>query len=181
MSETPDTTLDNPFWDYSLKVYGMAGFGPACIAFQDRHGLVVNLLIFCLWAAHNGQRLESGDLARLEDTIAPWEAEITNPLRAARRWLKGQDLVPEAQAKALGKAILARELEGEQLEQWLISQSLPLGAGVPSLELAAGNLLTYLRQAGIAPDQDDQAALATLLGAAFPEAEETAIAGLIAG
>ncbi len=173
--------LDNPFWDFSLKTYGQTGFGPACIALQDRRGLVVNLLIFCLWAAQSGQRLDSGDFARLEDAIAPWEAEVTNPLRAARRWLKGQDLVPEAQAKVLGKAILGRELEGEALEQWIIAQSVPLVSGEASLEVAAGNLMTYLRQAGIAPDDDDRAALKTLLTSAFPDAGAEAIGQLIGG
>ena len=174
-------TLDNPFWDYSLKIYGRPGFAPTCIGLQDRRGLVVNLLIFCLWAAQSCQRLDSGAFARLEATIAPWEAEVTNPLRAARRWLKGQDLVPEDQAKALGKAILERELEGERLEQWIIAQSVPLAAGEPSLEAAASNLLTYLRQAGIVPDDEDRAALATLLAAAFPDAGAVAIEGLVRG
>ncbi|MEM7221388.1 MAG: TIGR02444 family protein [Pseudomonadota bacterium] len=174
-------TLENPFWDYSLKIYGQSGFSPAIIGFQDRHGLVVNLLIYCLWAAANGRRLDSGHFALLEDAIAPWEVEVTQPLRAARRWLKGQDLVPEENAKALGKAILARELEGEQLEQWIIAQTVPIAPGEPVLEAAASNLLSYLRQAGITPDADDRAALATLLAAAFPDAAAVEIERLLGG
>ena len=55
------------FWDFSLAVYGKPGFPQAAIALQDRHGLNVNMLLFCLWAGANG-RLLAG-----EETETYWD------------------------------------------------------------------------------------------------------------
>jgi len=37
----------NPFWDFSLAVWGREAVKPACLALQARHGIDVNILLFC--------------------------------------------------------------------------------------------------------------------------------------
>ncbi|MGH6960545.1 MAG: TIGR02444 family protein, partial [Dongiaceae bacterium] len=79
----------NPFWDFSLALYGKPGATPALLGLQDRVGLDVNLLLYACWAGSQGRVLSAADLAAVEAAAAPWQAEIVRPLRALRRRLKG--------------------------------------------------------------------------------------------
>lgn len=167
---------DNPFWDYALALYAKPDVAPACLALQNRHGLNVNLLLFCLWAGQNGRTLAPGEFERVGAAIAPWEDSVIKPLRRVRDWLKVQDLVPQEPGQALRKAVLARELEGEALEQGLIVATIEIAPGEPAPEIAAQNLATYLEAAGVDPDLEDRVALGTALSAAFPAAK--AVEGL---
>ncbi|HEY9550471.1 MAG TPA: TIGR02444 family protein, partial [Kiloniellaceae bacterium] len=49
---------ETPFWQFSGAVYARRGVAEACLALQQRHGLDVNLLLFCAWAGSNGRRLD---------------------------------------------------------------------------------------------------------------------------
>ncbi len=160
---------ENPFWDFSLAVYGREGVAPACLALQDRHGLDVNLLLFGLWAGTRGRALAAAELDGLIAAARPWQQGVVAPLRAARRWLKGQRPVPGQSAAILRGAIKERELDAEAIEQAILfgQVSIPAGPGAPAS--AAANLARYLSVLGIAPDTDDTARLATLLRAGFPE------------
>ncbi|MEE9209867.1 MAG: TIGR02444 family protein, partial [Kiloniellales bacterium] len=64
--------LDNPFWDFSLAVWGREAVAPACLALQERHGLDVNLLLFCGWAGRRGRALAAADIERLIEAARPW-------------------------------------------------------------------------------------------------------------
>ena len=110
---------DNPFWDFSLAVYAREGVPAACLRLQDRQGVDVNMLLFCCWTAQSAAvRLEKDALAAIADRIAPWKAEIVEPLRAARRDLKpGFDGFSPAGCDALREKIKALELEAEKLQQ----------------------------------------------------------------
>ena len=43
-----------PFWDYSLALYGRPGVEACCLRLQDRLGVDVNLLLLCCWLAARG-------------------------------------------------------------------------------------------------------------------------------
>ena len=45
---------DHPFWDFSLAVWGREAVEPACLALQARHGIDINVLLFCGWAGRRG-------------------------------------------------------------------------------------------------------------------------------
>ncbi len=157
---------DTPFWDFSLGVYARSGVAPACLALQDRHGLDVNLLLFCCWAGRCGRALTAGDLKALRAAARPWHEGVVRPLRQARRWLKGQ---ANASAQALRRDIKAQELEAERIEQHLLGETLPLDAGAPAPDLAAANLKAYLSVLKICPEFDDTADLTTLLCGSFED------------
>ena len=165
-----DETSDLPksaFWDFSLAVYGKPGFPQAAISLQDRHGLNVNMLLFCLWAGANGRLLEGEDLQRLEGALDPWNEAVVEPLRAVRRWLKDQDLAPRDQAESLARAVLAREIEGEAIAQRLMERTAPVEqGGTASPEAAAENLKRYLESRSVDADPAD---LETLLKSACAE------------
>lgn len=101
----------NPFWEFSLAVYGRPGVPAACVALQDRHGLDVNVLLFAAWAGMAcGTLLSAERLAEVDSTIAGWRREVVRPLRAARRRVKTED-------DAFYQRLKAVELEAERIQQ----------------------------------------------------------------
>ncbi|MDH3475008.1 MAG: TIGR02444 family protein [Rhodospirillales bacterium] len=157
----------NPFWDFSLAIYERPGVPEACLGLQDRHGLDVNLLLFCCWAGSRGRALAAGDMARLVEAAGPWHDEVVRPLRAARRWLKGQTAAPAEPTEALREAIKAQELEAERLAQLILLECLEIGMGQGSAPAAAGNLKAYLAAAEVHAGIADAADLAALLITCF--------------
>ena len=176
MADAPD----NPFWEFSLAVYGRSGAAPACLGLQDRHGLNVNLLLLCCWAGARGHGLTVAEFRDLITVVRPWEEEVVRPLRAVRRWLKAQTLAPAGPAGALREEILARELDGERLEQLILAESLSIGEGEGGAEVAAANLKAYLAAMEIEADSADAADLTAVLTAGFPDLLPLEALGLLA-
>ena len=75
------------FFAYSLAVYGRADVAQSCLALQDREGLDVNLILFCLWAATKGRQLEDREITDLIDAVAAWQQDVVATFRELRRWL----------------------------------------------------------------------------------------------
>ncbi|MFO7482034.1 TIGR02444 family protein [Oceanibaculum nanhaiense] len=149
------------FWSFSLDFYARPGVAEACLELQDRHGLDVNLVLYCCW---RGDILSEAQIRAAIALTAPWRAEIVQPLRTLRRRLKpGFPPVPEAGTLALRKRIADAELEAERLQQ-LALDALARNEGPvlsPSRQAATANLmlLAALCQAG-----DSTGALEQLAG-----------------
>lgn len=146
----------NPFWDFSLRVYGRAGVPAVCLDLQDRRGADVNVLLFAGWAgAACGVRLDAAELARLDTAVTPWREEIVRPLRAVRRRVKGED-------DGLYARLKAAELEAERLQQDRLHALSGLTPGTPGgRDLVLDNLKLALAPDGPA----DEAALSALADA----------------
>ncbi len=159
----------NPFWEFSLAVWGREAVEPACLALQTRHGIDVNILLFCGWAGRRGRRLEAADLGRLLEAARPWREAAVLPLRKLRIWLKTQAVAPAEPAEALRQRIKACELEAEAIQQALLVAAIavPEGKGAPAL--TAANLSAYFATLGIVPGADDTAELADVLRGCHPE------------
>ncbi|QCO15884.1 TIGR02444 family protein [Azospirillum brasilense] len=126
---------ENPFWDFSLTVYGRPGVPAACLDLQDRLGQDVNVLLFAAWAgmACNAD-LPAEELGGIDRAVAPWRDEVVRPLRAVRRRAKGED-------DTLYKRLKAAELEAERVQQdrlFALSGLTPAPGG--TVALAAANL-----------------------------------------
>jgi len=162
----------NPFWDFSLAVWGREAVEPACLELQARHGIDVNILLFCGWAGRRGRALDAADLDSLIEAARPWRDAAVLPLRGLRVWLKTQSVTspgaPDAAAEALRERIKVCELEAEAIQQALLVAAIavPEGAGGPAL--TAGNMSRYLGALAIAPGADDTAALADVLRGCHP-------------
>lgn len=135
------------FWAFSLDFYGRPGVAPVCLALQDRHAVDVNLVLFACWIGLSGRgRLDAGDLARAEALAEPWRRSVIEPLRAARRALKGEGDA----AAPLYAAAKAVELEAERGAQRRLAALAPAPAA-HDLDArrgdAAANLALYLRDA----------------------------------
>lgn len=139
------------FWEFSLSVYDRAG--DSFLKLQDRFGFDVNLLLFCCWRGAIGRALDEAELIRTIEATAAWRANVVEPLRATRRWLKIGDH-PDGVEDLRGR-VLELELEGERLLQALIIKTTAPGPRRAELaqnvviETALGNLEMYQRAAAL--------------------------------
>ncbi len=115
----------NPFWTFSLALYARPGVSAACLALQDEAGADVNLVLYLLWNAATGRRLDMADIASADAALACWRTDVIAPLRAVRRATKAE-LLPAA--AAFHTSVKALELEAERLAQAALFQR----AGAPA-------------------------------------------------
>lgn len=160
---------DTPFWQFSGTVYARPGVAEACLELQDRHGLDVNLLLFCAWAGVRGRRFDGGDIGLLRSASRPWHDNVVGPLRAARRWLKQQTVVPDELGEAFREDVKALELQAEMLEQLVLYQEIEVPEGTSDAGTVAANLRLYLTRFKPLPTDDDLADLAAILHGTCPE------------
>lgn len=160
---------DHPFWDWSLDIYGRPRVEETLLDLQDRLGLDVNLLLFAGWTGATGRgRVAAVDWDRLIEGVAGWRVNVIEPLRAARRHLKGAPEMPGA-AVLRGK-VKALELEAEHAAQLAIARLAgERGASrlrpARAIADAAANLDGYMAAAGISPADGDRALLRSFAGA----------------
>ena len=145
MNVTPQTGRPpgSPFWTFSLRLYGQPGVPPACIQLQEKSGVDVNVLLFCLFAAKSGRALDVGDVRKIIAAVDPWKAGAVMPIRAARVFLREPPPVVDADAAAaLRQRIKAVELEAERLQQEGLYRTFPtaiLGTSSPASAAARKN------------------------------------------
>ncbi len=177
----------HPFWDFALDVYRRPGVSEACLVLQERHHLDVNLLLFVCWVgASGGGRLSRVEVETGRDAVAAWHDSVVRPLRGVRRVLKGGlGSAPAGLSDSLRRAIQAREIDAEHIEQLMLSAAVPRQPDpqVPiaaRLDDASRNALNYLAVLGASADADAQRNLAVILGAAFPDAAPSDVTAALA-
>ena len=177
----------HPFWDFALDVYRRPGVSDACLALQERDHVDVNLLLFVCWVgASGGGRLSRDEIERCRDTVAAWHDTVVKPLRGVRRTLKaGLGTAPVELSEALRRAIQAREIDAEHIEQLMLVAAVPRqpNAQVPlttRLDDASRNALNYLAVLNATVDAAAKGNLAVILGAAFSDAAPSAVAAALA-
>jgi hypothetical protein len=92
---------------------------------------------------------------------------------------------PQALSDGLRRAIQAREIDAEHIEQLMLAQTVRRepNPGVPlteRLDHASRNVLTYLSVLDAVADPPAQKDLAVIVGAAFVDAEPSMIAAALA-
>ena len=147
------TESGSAFWRFSLGFYAIPGVAPACLELQDEANVDVNLLLFLLFLAQEGRAVTRDDVARIDASIAPWRAEVVEPLRTIRRQLKtGVGDIPPASSEALRTMVKKIELEAERLEQGRLESEAPnLGKPGPVEAAARANLEAYEGHLGAFP------------------------------
>jgi uncharacterized protein (TIGR02444 family) len=149
MNHAQARTETTPFWRFSLHFYRQPGVSEACIALQDNCGVDVNLLLFLLWLADDGQLLSVDEVNRLDNTVRSWRDLTIIPIRDVRRRLKGaKTLVEPGKQETFRNKVKAIELEAERLQQealYAFTLSSPLGKGAAPSAAARGNVSAYER------------------------------------
>jgi len=140
------------FWAFSLRVYGRPGVAEACLALQDRHGVDVNLLLWCAWAGTEGIALDRAALDRAVAATAPWRDAVVRPLRTVRRALK-EDLgsIPAGESVDFRARIKAAELEAERRQQVVLEAMIPAVGGSEPASTVNDNIQLYLKDFGSVP------------------------------
>jgi uncharacterized protein (TIGR02444 family) len=102
------------FWAFSLRLYAGPGVQQVLLRLQDEEGADVTMVLYILWRASCGSRLDTEALTLIEQRTQPWRDGIIRPLRTARRAMKGL-VVDSPAAEALRERVKEAELEAERL------------------------------------------------------------------
>jgi uncharacterized protein (TIGR02444 family) len=146
----------SPFWRFSLRLYRFVA--PTCLDLQDRFGVDVNVLLFLLFAAHNGRRVSADDVRGITAAVESWNQSVVAPLRAVRRFLRTPpEIIALEGGATLREHVKQVELEAERLQQEGLYRFVPLdqlGTLETSREAAArSNIERYAAELGTAFDQ----------------------------
>lgn len=133
--------LNNPFWQYSLKVYAQPGVADTCLQLQDQYGCNVNLLLLAAWVASQGFQLSPSDFVELQERIRGFDQQTIQPLRNLRRQVSQQSALPQEWQTDLKQRLLSAELLAEQVEQALLYD-----ASLPCLKKRGNTSLSNLVQ-----------------------------------
>jgi uncharacterized protein (TIGR02444 family) len=151
MTEVPQSTAPNPFWDFSLDFYARPSVSAACLTLQDECGADINLLLFLLWRAAAGRLLSQDEVTRLDGEVRDWRDAAIAPLRALCRRLKETALIEPAPQQKFRDQVKSLELEAERLQQdalYAASRSRTLGTEAPPQHAARGSIAGYERVLG---------------------------------
>jgi uncharacterized protein (TIGR02444 family) len=154
------------FWAFSLRLYGGPGVQQVLLRLQDEKGADVTLILYILWRAWCGYRLDAESLRVIEQRTRPWRDEVIRPLRTVRRAMKG--LVGGAPApEALRERIKDAELEAERLLHGALEAQTAAAPGMreksPVVAVRAG-LSAYAAMAGfMLPDSASDVLVAALV------------------
>lgn len=142
------------FWGFSLDRYGRPGAAAICLAMQDRGGVDVNLLLFCLWRGQEGSALSAEEIAALDGAGAgEWRDTVIRPLRLARRAMKAPPAAFDPVETERLRATLKRvEIESERLQQRALTDAAKAigllaradSAALPAAAIARANAAAYL-------------------------------------
>lgn len=163
-------------WDFSVALYAKPGVAPACLDLQERHGIDVNALLFCLWLAESGRGpAPRAVLDAAFDAAGPWHQRVVRALRPLRRLLKpGFEPIDAELVRALRARIQKVEIDAEHVEQLTLAASaaarvLPR-AGLSLGERAAhaaGHAAAYFARIAGTPGGGDLDRLCVIFAAAF--------------
>ncbi|MDE0801286.1 MAG: TIGR02444 family protein [Rhodospirillaceae bacterium] len=174
----------NPFWEFATSAYSQPGVEKAMLSLQDRMGVDINMVLFCVWLAAykgpNGNGLAE-HLAGALQISGEWQRGLVGPLRTCRENLKivveGPDLSGRNRevANALRGRLKANELDLEAL-QILVLYGLVATGGldegepidvVTQKEDAQNNLNVYFEATSVTLDHLAQGHVLRLLNNVF--------------
>lgn len=178
----------NEFWDFATRLYARGNAKHACLELQDRHGLDVNVVLFCCWIASSGRgTFRTGELEHALACVAQWRAEVTEVLRTLRNGLKdGMPPAPKPLSDDLRRVVVESELHAEHVEVLMLHQSMDrAGTGtfdrVQQLEDSVANLLRYFTLSEVGTENAELQVMIDILEAAFPEDTRQRIATTCGG
>lgn len=154
--------IENPLWQFALKLYTSPSVESCCLAFQLR-GVSINRLLCCCWAGVEGYRTTEAMLT--SGSASRWQEQVTLPVREVRYRVRELKL-QQADLEPCYKALRTAELATEQVELAMLYQVVSeADKEQGGILLVKHNLENYLVGLGVVSDPDLLAQLATLLDA----------------
>jgi len=131
-------------WNYSLRFYDDPETEKALIDAQYRLGADVNLILYLLFRAQGGLRLDLDDIKNAENAVNSWRSGVIQPLREIRRNLKNypHSLTKKNQAK-IRREIKDLEIKTEQFQQQHMENLDLKGCSTAPNDAAQHNLAAY--------------------------------------
>jgi uncharacterized protein (TIGR02444 family) len=169
--------LDNPFWQFSLRVYALPAVAAECLELQRVRSVNVNLLLFCSWIAVSRRvALDEVDIRSIENEILGWHTLAVLPLRKIREQLKPLPEMQHQEVQAFRREVLACELHAEQIEQALLFQQaerLSMRVEARAVrDVIAGNIDLLCSRSTISKPDENPLPLAALIEASLAAGEE---------
>jgi uncharacterized protein (TIGR02444 family) len=170
----------DPAWDFALGLYRLPGVAPACLDLQERHGIDVTLMLFCLWRGSIGEEPLGERFPVIAASAREFHRASVLPIRAARLWLKGgADGLEQPVSAALYRAVLAAEIDCEHAELLMLSRQAPAPEGRrgpgPFPAAIAANLAAFFEVSGVSLAAGDRSAVAAILEAAGAASEASRV------
>ena len=164
------------FWDFSVNTYRKPGVADACLALQDRHGLDVNVLLFCCWFGCTRGVMDEPLWERVLAFSEAWADNVVRPLRAVRTWMKHtgctQPEISNDECMRLREEIKRTELKAERLQENSLQElaeetALKVLDSTSQISCTTLNLRKYMYQFSIELDGKSRSALAHIVTAAI--------------
>ncbi len=76
-------------WSFACEVYSHSVVSNSCLELQDRYGIEVPLLLFCVWSGWRYGELSNDCLQQASEFSRHYSKVTVEPLRAVRREMKG--------------------------------------------------------------------------------------------
>ena len=128
--------------DFSLRIYALDGVRDSLLDLQDKAGCDVALVLWCLWLAAE-KRVPGPSLPLALDWSRTWGAEVTTPLRTARRAAK-TPAATDAAIETFRQHLKALELDSEFITLQRLEADAPGCGGAGEFSaLARDNLADY--------------------------------------
>lgn len=121
MNHSLINALDNPFWQFSLKVYSSPDVRQHCFTLQNDWQANVNLILFSCWAAYALDDLDDGEWLAACRSIDDWHEPVTVALRQIRHYLsshKEQELTGQYYNQVLNLEITSEAFQQKKLSQY---------------------------------------------------------------
>jgi uncharacterized protein (TIGR02444 family) len=154
------------FWAFSLPLYARPGVQQILLQLQDGNGADVTTVLYILWRASCGSRLDAKALILIELRTQPWREEVIRPLRTVRRAMKGL-IAGRPAAEALRERVKAAELEAERLLHGVLeaqSAAVPGTREKSTADAARAGLSAYAAMMGFTlPDSASDALVAAVV------------------
>lgn len=112
--------LDNPFWQFSIRLYKDKDIRERCLYLQNTKQANVNLLLLSAWLAYAVEPISEHEFRKACNSIADWHIAVTEPLRTTRCYLK--TISAEDYIDAMYQQLLADELNSEAYQQHKLYQ-----------------------------------------------------------
>ncbi|WP_169546134.1 TIGR02444 family protein [Sneathiella aquimaris] len=167
-------------WDFALKLYSNPTVEQACLSLQNRKGVDVNLLLFCVWVAASGR--EELREVELEEGMAIshyWQEATVRPMRNIRNFLKPPlKYVDNRLTNELKRVVSESEIYAEKLQLLALDRLIDRPAtasfsGSICARAAVQNLFKYLaKELDAEPDDQDRADIKAIWLAVFSEEDE---------
>jgi uncharacterized protein (TIGR02444 family) len=138
--------MQENLWSFAVRQYGKPAVAPLYLAWQERFGADINLLLAGFWLAAQRRLWSADTVGELQCAVEHWRVHAVLPLRAARRALNSSALYP---------MVKVVELEAEQVQLNIIAAALSgdeATTDLPGSECAHRNLLAYAATLGTPPD-----------------------------